>query len=84
MGKVKMNNPIMNFQSFMNGFRQLAANPAQYLMNQYGIPKEIAGNPDEIIKRMMNEGKITQEQYNQARSMAYQIQQNPMFNAFFK
>lgn len=79
-----MNNSLFNIQNFMNSFRQLAANPAQYVMNQYGIPKEIAGNPDEIIKRMMNEGKITQDQYNQARSMAYQIQNNPMFRGFLK
>lgn len=73
-----------NLQGFMNEFKQLMSNPAQFVINRYGIPKEIAGNPDEIIKQMVNEGKITQDQYNQARSMAYQIQNNPMFRGFFK
>lgn len=75
-----MNNPNMNYQNFMTEFRQFAANPAQYMFNKYGIK----GNPDEIISQMMKDGKISQDQYNQARSNAMFLQNNPMFRGFFK
>ena len=73
-----------NFQSFISQFRQLASNPAQYVMQNYGISKDIANDPDAIIQKMMQEGKITQAQYNQARQTASQIQNNPMFKQMFK
>lgn len=74
-----MNRPFMNFQNFMNDFQQLTRNPAQYMMTKYGIPQDIAGNPDAIIQKMMQEGRITQQQYNDARKAASEIQKNPMF-----
>ena len=79
-----MNDPWGSFQNFMNGFKQMASNPAQYVMSRYGISQDIANNPDAIIQRMMQEGKITQDQYNQARQAASQIRNNPMFNQLFK
>ena len=33
------------------------------------------GNPQQQIQQMLNSGKITQEQYNQAVQMAKQLQQ---------
>lgn len=74
-----MSDPWGSFQNFMTGFRQLANNPAQYVMNRYGISKDIANNPDAIIQKMMQEGRISQQQYNSARQAAGQIQNNPMF-----
>jgi len=77
-------NPWNNFQTFMAQFKQLAANPAQYVMNHYGISQDIANDPDAIIQKMMQEGKITQDQYNQARQAASQIRNNPMFTQLMK
>ena len=77
-------NPWNNFQTFMNQFKQLAANPAQYVMNHYGISQDIANDPDAIIQKMMQEGKITQDQYNQARQAASQIKNNPLFSQMMK
>jgi len=79
-----MNDPWGSFQNFMNGFRQMASNPAQYVMSHYGISQDIANDPDAIIQKMMQEGRITQEQYNRARQIAPQIQNNPMFKQLFK
>lgn len=73
------NDPWGNFQSFMNSFKQLASNPAQYVMQRYGISQDIAGNPDAIIQKMMSEGRISQAQYNAARQAAAKIQNNPLF-----
>ena len=78
-----MNN-FGNFQNFMTQFQQLAANPAQYVVSNFGIPQNMASNPDAIIQQLMSSGKISQEQYNSARNMANQIQQNPMFKQYIK
>lgn len=77
-----MNDPWGSMQNFMNGFVQLAKNPAQYAMQRMGIPQEMANNPDAIIQQWMREGKVTQEQYNHARQLAPRIQNNPMFLQF--
>lgn len=68
-------------------FGQLASflrNPSEYVQNQMGISGNIANNPDAIIERMMAEGRISQAQYNQARQMARQIQNNPAFMNMLK
>lgn len=75
---------VNNIMQFMASFQQLAANPAQFVMKNYGIPKDIANNPDAIIQKLMSEGRISQAQYNSARQMAGQIQNNPMFQQYFK
>lgn len=77
-------NPWSNFQNFMQTFRQMASNPAQYAMKNMGVSQDMANDPDAIIQKMMQDGKITQAQYNQARSMAMQIQNNPMFKQLMK
>lgn len=74
----------MNFQSFMNNFQQFSKNPSQFVIDQMGIPKDIANNPDAIIQKMMNDGRITQSQYDAARNTAMQMQKNPMFQQFMK
>jgi hypothetical protein len=73
-----------SFQGFMNDFSQLAKNPAQYAMDKMGISQDIANDPDAIIQRWMNEGKVTQDQYNAARKAAGMIQSNPLFSQFMK
>lgn len=79
-----MRDPWGSFQNFMNNFKQMAANPAQYVMNNMGVSQDIANNPDAIIQKMMSEGKVSQQQYNAARQAASQIQNNPMFKQFMK
>lgn len=55
-------------------------NPAQFVQNQMGISGQLANDPDAIIEQMMASGRISQMQYNQARQMARQIQNNPAFS----
>lgn len=70
---------MINIQQFMNSFSEMMKDPKSYVMKNMGISEDIANDPDKIIQKMMNDGKITQEQYNSARNMAMQIQNNPMF-----
>jgi hypothetical protein len=77
-----MNDPWGNFQNFMSGFREMASNPAQYMMQRYGISQDIANNPNAIIQKLMSEGRVSQSQFDAARQAASRIQNNPMFNAF--
>lgn len=70
---------MSNIQAFVNTFNQLVSDPAKFVINKYGIPKEIANNPDAIIQKLMSEGKISQGQYNMARKTAIQMQNNPLF-----
>lgn len=72
------------WNSFVNSFRQMASNPAQYAIKNMGISEDMANDPDAIIQKMMQEGKISQAQYNQARNTAMQIQNSPMFSQLFK
>lgn len=77
-----MGDPWGNFQNFMSGFKEMAANPAQYMMQRYGISQDIANNPNAIIQKLMSEGRVSQSQFDAARQAASRIQNNPMFSAF--
>lgn len=52
---------INNFQNFMAQFNQFRQN--------------FNGNPQEQVQQLLNSGKVSQTQYNQAVQMAKQIQQ---------
>lgn len=51
---------------------QLKSNPMS-MLKQYGIPQDIANNPQAIIQHLMNNGRISQEQYNNAVNMAKKL-----------
>ena len=61
-----MTNTIMQFKQFMQ-------NPNQYLQ-QMGVPQNLQNNPGAVIQHLMDNGKITQEQYNMLQQRAKQIQ----------
>ncbi len=48
---------------------QIKSNPMAVL-GQLGISKDISDNPQAVIQSLMNSGKISQDQYNQAMMMA--------------
>lgn len=79
-----MNDLWGSFQNFMNSFRKMMNNPQQFVISQFGIPQEIANDPNKIIQKMMSDGRLSQSQYNAARYTAQQIQNNPMFGQFMK
>lgn len=55
--------------NIMQMINQIKSNPMSVL-GRYGIPQNIANDPDAIIQYLMNNGKISQEQYNRAVMMA--------------
>lgn len=69
-----MNNMLFQFQQFMS-------NPQQAI-SRMGIPQQYARDPNGMIQYLMNSGKITQQQYNQAQSMARQL--GPQLQQMFK
>ena len=69
-----MNNMLFQFQQFMQ-------NPQQ-VISRMGIPQQYARDPNGMIQYLMNSGKISQQQYNQAQSMARQL--GPQFQQMFK
>lgn len=63
-----MNNLMSMLQAIQN-------NPMQFFAQRgINIPQNIAGDPNAIIQHLMNNGKITQQQYNQANNLIRQMQ----------
>lgn len=67
-----MNNPLNMMQMLM----QIKNNPMS-ILGQFGIPQNISSNPQDVIQYMMNNGKITQADYDkavkQAQNMGFKI-----------
>ena len=67
------------FQEFM----RFASNPTQYLFTKgINIPSDQAQTPQQMIQYMMNNGMLSQQQYNQAVNQKNQLQKNPQFMQF--
>ena len=62
-----MNMPFGNIQNLLQSYQQFMSNRQQFLQQ---IPKEMGSNPNQIIQNMMNSGAVSQQQYNQAKSIA--------------
>ena len=56
---------------------QLKQNPLQFLAkSNLNIPQNMAGNPNDILNYLVNSGKVSQQQINNAYQMAKQISSN--------
>lgn len=73
---------MMNVKALFEAYTQLMQNPTQ-MLQKLNIPQEYAQNPQGAIQYLMNNGKITQEQYNMANNQLKQLQNNPMFKQLF-
>lgn len=73
---------MMDIRSLFQAYTQLRQNPSQFLQ-KFNIPQEYLSNPQGAIQYLMNNGKISQEQFNNASSQLKQMQDNPMFKQFF-
>lgn len=67
--------------NIMQGFQAFMKNPMQYMS---GIPQEYANDPSKAIQYLMDSGRINQQQYNQAKQIADQMKNNPMFQQMFR
>ena len=56
---------------------QIKQNPMQFLASKgLNLPQNIANDPNAIIQHLMNNGQVSQDQYNQAVKMAEQMGMN--------
>lgn len=72
----------MNINALLNAYSQITQNPTKVLESM-DIPEEYRKSPNDVIQYLMNNGKITQQQYNIANEQARQLQNNPLFMRFF-
>lgn len=67
-----MNNAMQFIQMAM----QIKNNPGEVL-GKMGIPKDITNDPQQVVQYLMNNGKVSQNQYNDAvknaRSMGFKV-----------
>lgn len=59
----------MTINNMLSMLQMLRSNPMQ-ILGQLGIPQNMANNPQAVIQNMLNSGRISQDQYNQAMQMA--------------
>lgn len=59
----------INPMQLMQMLSQLKSNPMA-ILGQMGVSQNISNNPQAIIQNLMNSGKVSQDQYNQAMQMA--------------
>jgi predicted amidophosphoribosyltransferase len=65
----------MNMSNVMQLFQVFRQNPMQFLLSRgMNVPQNIQNDPNAIIQYMLNNGQISQQQYNQAAQMARQFQ----------
>jgi len=72
----------MNVKALLSAYSQIKQNPTKVLESM-NIPEEYRKSPNDVIQYLMNNRKITQQQYNIANEQARQLQNNPMFRQFF-
>lgn len=61
----------MNIQQLMQTVTQMSSNP-QAVLQWYGIPQNLK-TPEEVAQYLMNNGRVSQAQVNQANNMYKQV-----------
>ena len=74
---------MMNIKALFQAYAQLRQNPSQVLQ-QLNIPAEYASSSEDAIQYLMNTGRISQKQFNDANAQFKQLQNHPMFKQLFK
>ena len=59
----------INPMQLMQMLPRLKSNPMA-ILGQMGVPQNISNNPRAIVQNLMNSGKVSQDQYNQAMQIA--------------
>lgn len=74
--------PFGSMQGMLNQFRNFMGNPMSFMQQRnMQIPQGV-NNPTDIIQNMLNNGQITQEQYNYVNQLKNQIQSNPQYQQY--
>lgn len=72
----------MDIRALYSAYQQLMQNPSA-ILQKLNIPQEYISDPQGAIQYLMNNGKITQQQYNDANNQLKQMQNNPLFKQLF-
>jgi hypothetical protein len=68
-----MANPLFTNQ-LMTQFNQFKSNPMSFLLQRnVNIPQQYLNNPEEAVKYLMNNGQMSQEQYNRINQIAQSL-----------
>jgi len=79
-----MSDPFGSMNGFLSQFRGFMQNPLQFLMQRrLNLSQEALQNPQQAVQQLLNNGQMTQAQFNQLQNMAKQIQSNPQFAQMF-
>lgn len=62
---------MFNIQSLIQTVTQMSSNP-QAVLQRYGIPRDLK-TPEEVAQYLMNNGRVSQDQVNQASNMYRQL-----------
>ena len=74
---------MINPAGVFNALQGALMNPAPILAKM-GLPPAALQNPQQAVQELVNSGRMSQEQFNNYRQMAIQLQNNPQFRQFFK
>lgn len=68
-----MPNPLFTNQ-IMSQFQAFKSNPMSFLIQRnVNIPQQYMNNPEEAVRYLMNNGQMSQEQYNQISQIAQSL-----------
>lgn len=66
----------MNPMQLLQMVSQLKSNPMS-ILSKFGVPQSMSNNPQDVIQYLMNNGNVTQSQYDnavkQAQTMGYKF-----------
>lgn len=80
-----MLDPFGSMKNMLGKFQGFMQNPMQFLVqNKLNIPQQYMNDPNKAIQYLMNNGQLSQEQYNWAVNTAKQLQGNPQFRQFMQ
>lgn len=74
--------PFGSMQAMMQQFQSFMGNPMQFMMrNKLNLPGNInpMQDPNAAIQHLMNNGQMSQQQYNVLQQASKQIMNNPQF-----
>lgn len=63
---------MINPNQLMQMVTQIKNNPMS-MLGRYGIPQNISNDPNAVVQHLLNNGRITQAQYNNAVQQANSI-----------
>jgi hypothetical protein len=72
----------MDIKALFSAYQQLMQNPSA-ILQKLNIPQEYISDPQGAIQYLMNNGRISQSDYNNASNQLKQLQNNPVFRQFF-